>query len=343
MSSITIGLDIGDRRSHYCVLDADATVRTTGTAATTRAALITLFTALPPARVVLEVGTHSPWISRLLQALGHEVLVANARRVRLITAATRKSDPVDAETLARLGRADPALLAPIRHRGETAQHDLAHIRARDALVRARTLLINHVRGAVKAAGERLPAGTSHTFARRAAGALPAPLQQALRGALRVIAELTAQITAAERALARRAAQQYPETARLQQVTGVGPLTALTYVLTLEEPTRFAHSRAVGAYLGLCPRRAQSGSHDPQLRITKAGDPHLRRLLVAAAHYILGPFGPDCTLRRFGERIAARGGKNARKRAIVAVARKLAVLLHRLWLSGMMYQPLRAAA
>lgn len=343
MSSITIGLDVGDRRSHYCVLDPDATVRTTGTVATTRAALTTLFAALPPARVVLEVGTHSPWISRLLLALGHEVLVANARRVRLITAATRKSDPVDAETLARLGRADPALLAPIRHRSEAAQHDLAQIRARDALVRARTLLINHARGAVKATGERLPAGTSRTFARRAAGALPAPLRQALQGVLRAIAELSAQITAADRALVRRAAEQYPETARLQQVAGVGPLTALSYVLTLEEPMRFSKSRGVGADLGLCPRRAQSGGHDPQLRITKAGDPLLRRLLVSAAQYILGPFGPDCELRRFGERLAARGGKNARKRAVVAVARKLAVLLHRLWLSGATYQPLRAAA
>jgi len=115
------------------------------------------------------------------------------------------------------------------------------------------------------------------------------------------------------------------------------------VLTLEDPGRFRQSRAVGPYLGLCPRRDQSGGRDAQLRITKRGDAMLRRLLVSGAQYILGPFGPDTDLRRWGLRLAARGGKNAKKRAVVAVARKLATLLHRLWVSGATYQPLRAAA
>jgi transposase len=202
---------------------------------------------------VLEVGTHSPGSSRLLQALGHEVLVANARRVRLITAATRKSDPVDAETRARLGRADPALLAPIRHRGAAAQDDLAHIRARDALVRARTLLINHVRGAVKAIGERLPAGTSRTFARRAAETLPPPLHPALDGVLRVIAELTAQIGAADRALVRRAAEQYPETARFRR----------EHRLRISHETIYRHSWADKRAGGLAPVSARQPEVMPQ--------------------------------------------------------------------------------
>jgi transposase len=233
---------------------------------------------------VLEAGTHSPWLSRVLAAAGHEVVVAQARQVRLIYQSPRKSDRVDAETLARLGRLDPALLAPIQHRGADAQQHLALLRSRDAVVRTRTLLINHLRGVEQ-------------------------LAQA----------------------------QYPETARLRQVKGVGALTALAYVLTLESPARFPRSRQVGPYLGLCPRRAQSSAHDPELRISKTGDPLLRRLLVTSAHYILGPFGPETALRAWGLRLA-QGGKRAKKRAVVAVARKLAVLLHQLWRSGAPYQP-----
>jgi transposase len=339
MSSITIGLDVGDRWSEVCVLDAAGSVRTTRRVRTTAPALTQWFGAQPASRVVLEVGTHSPWVSRLLTRLGHEVLVANARRLRLIYANPRKSDQVDAETLARLGRLDPALLQPIHHRTAQAQADLAHLRARDCLVRARTQLINHVRGAVKSVGARLPASSAPAFAHAAAQHVPVELSAALRPMLTLVASLTQQIAAMERTLETVAAR-YPETQRLRQVAGVGPLIALCYVLTLEDPHRFTRSRAVGAYLGLCPRQRDSGAVHPQLRITKCGDPMLRRLLVNGAHYILGPFGPDCDLRRWGLRLAARGGTNAKKRAVVAVARKLAALLHRLWLSGTQYEPLR---
>ncbi|MGH8574296.1 MAG: IS110 family transposase, partial [Gammaproteobacteria bacterium] len=266
-----------------------------------------------------------------------------ARQLRLIYGSDRKSDRVDAETLARLGRLDPALLKPIHHRGAEAQADLAQLRARDALVRTRTLLINHVRGAVKAWGARLPASSAPAFATRAAAAIPAVLEPALGPLVALIAALTQEIRGMERQLERVASERYPETTRLRQPSGVGLLTALCYVLTLEDPGRFRHSRAVGPYLGLCPRRDQSGGRDAQWRITKRGDAMLRRLLVSGAQYILGPFGPDTDLRRWGLRLAARGGKNAKKRAVVAVARKLATLLHRLWVSGAVYQPLRAAA
>jgi transposase len=339
MSTITIGLDVGDRWSEVCVLDAGGTVRTTRRGRTTPLALEQWFARQTVSRVVLEVGTHSPWVSRLLAGLGHEVLVANAHQLRLIYASPRKSDRVDAETLARLGRLDPALLKPIRHRGPGAQADLAQLRARDCLVRARTQLINHVRGAVKSVGARLPASSAPAFARAAGPRLPEALRTALAPLLILIAQLTQQIRTMEQALADVAAR-YPETQRLRQVAGVGPLTALCYVLTLEDPQRFTRSRAVGAYLGLCPRQRDSGAAHPQLRITKCGDPMLRRLLVNGAHYILGPFGPDCDLRRWGLALAARGGTNAKKRAVVAVARKLATLLHRLWVSGARYEPLR---
>jgi transposase len=129
---------------------------------------------------------------------------------------------------------------------------------------------------------------------------------------------------------------------LTQVSGVGTLTAMAFVLTIEEPHRFRRSRDVGCYLGLRPKQQDSGERSPQLRITKAGDSYLRKILVSSAHYIIGPFGPDTDLRRWGLKLCERGGKNAKKRAVVAVARKLAVLLHRLWVTGEVYEPLRNA-
>jgi len=343
MSTITIGLDLGDRYSRFCELRPEGVVLTEGRLPTTRTALARQFEAHPACRIVCEVGTHSPWVSRLLASWGHEVLVANARQVRLIYAAHRKSDRIDAATLARLGRLDPELLRPIRHRGAGAQAALAQLRARDALVRVRTVLINHVRGAVKAMGERLPASSAVAFARTAGPAVPLALQPALTPLLPMIETLTNQIRAVDRELETLALTRYPETARLRQVSGVGLLIALAFVLTVEDPGRFAKSREIGPYLGLCPRQADSGRSQPQLRISKRGDALLRRLLVNGAQYILGPFGPECTLRRKGLALAAHGGKNAKKRAVVATARRLAVLLHRLWVSGAAYEPDRQAA
>lgn len=338
----TVGLDVGDRYTHVCVLDAAGEVVDEGRVRTTPEAMRQRFGAMPRARVVLETGTHSLWLSALVTDCGHEVVVANARRLRLIAEHDAKSDRTDAETLARLGRVDPTLLAPIRHRSRATHADLAVVRARDAVVRVRTLLVNHVRGAVKAVGARVPASSTPAFARRARPAVPEELAPALGPVFAVLEDLTRVITAYDRAVAARCVHRYPETARLTQVAGVGPLTALCYVLTLEDPARFPCSRTVGAYLGLRPKQASSGERTPQLRITKAGDGMLRRLLVGSAHYILGPFGPDCTLRRWGLQLAARGGKNAKKRAVVAVARKLAVLLHRLWVTGERYEPLGRA-
>jgi transposase len=245
---------------------------------------------------------------------------------------------VDAESLARLARLDPRLLRAIEHRSEQAQVDRALLRSRDVLVRTRSSLISHLRGTVKALGSRLPSCSAESFAKKAAEAIPEPLQPALGPVVEQIAALTQRIRGYDRQLAQVAAERYPEHELLCQVDGVGVLTSLAYMLRLEDPRRFRRSRTVGAYLGLVPKRQQSGDRDPQLRISKHGDAYVRRLLVNCAHYILGPFGKDCELRRYGERIAARGGKNAKKRAAVAVARKLAVLLHRLWRDAEVYEP-----
>ena len=291
-------------------------------------------------RIAIEAGTHSPWVSRLLEECGHEVLVANPRKLRLIYANKRKTDQIDAENLARLARLDPKLLYPLRHRGEGSQAHLAVIRSREALVSSRTQLVNHVRGAVKSFGHRLPKCPARSFHKRAAEHVPEALRLAIGPILEQIGSLTERIREYDRKLEAICQEHYPETALLRQVEGIGVLTALTFVLTVEDPHRFEKSRTVGAYLGLVPATEKSGERDPQKRISKEGDEMLRRLLVGSAHYILGPFGSDSDLRRHGEKIASRGAKNSKKRAVVAVARKLSVLLHSLWITAEVYEPLR---
>ena len=339
----TVGLDIGDRWSQLCVLDQESgEVVEEGRVRTGGEALSQRFRG-PRLRVVLEVGCQSPWISRLLSDMGHEVWVANPRQVRLIHGSGTKSDRVDAESLARLGRYDPKLLRAVEHRGEQVQVDRATLKARDVLVRSRARLIGHVRGMVKSVGGRVRRASAEAFAVRVGEDLPAALDPALRPILEQIAALTATIRSYDRQIEQLARDRYPETALLRQVDGVGPITALAFVLKVEQPRRFGRSRTLGPYLGLVPRRDQSGQRDPQLRITKQGDPYVRRLLIQCARYILGPFGKDSVLRRYGLRIAERGGPNAKKRAAVAVARKLAVLLHHLWQTAEIYDPLYGVA
>jgi transposase len=266
-------------------------------------------------------------------------LVADPRRVQLITKDPRKTDRRDAETLARLAAAMPEVLGAIRHRGEQAQADLSVIRVRDLLVEARSSIVLQVRGLAKAFGTRLPTATTQAFPKRVRATVPEKLQPAVEPALEAIDMLTQKIRELDDKLDQIAEDRYPKTAVLRQIRGVGPLTSLAFVLTIEDASRFAKSRQVGSWLGLCPRSFASGESVPQLPITKAGDGTLRRLLVQCAQYILGPFGEDCDLRRFGKRLAARGGRAAKKRAVVAVARKLAILLHLLWRTGAVYDPL----
>ena len=340
--STIIGLDLGDRYSNYCVLDGDGEIVEEVRIRTTTEAMSKTFSRYEDARIAMEVGTHSPWVSRLLRAMGHEVLVANARKVRLIYQSDKKNDSFDAQTLARLARVDWRLLAPIEHRGEQAQLDLAVIRARDAVVKTRTNLINHVRGMVKSFGGRISKCSADAFCSRALQEMPEQLRTTLCAVVKTTADLTKQIRGYDKQIEAMAEQRYPEVKILTQISGVGVLTALAYMLVLEDPHRFNKSRSVGAYLGLRPRLQQSGQSDRQLRITKAGDQLVRRFVVGSAQYILGPFGPDCDLRRWGLALAARGGKNAKKRAVVAVARKLSVLLHRLWVTGEEYEPFQVA-
>ena len=337
---ITIGMDLGDKTSRYCVLNSQGEVSDERSVATIKKGMAGAFAGMQRCRIAMEVGTHSPWVSRLLQGLGYEVIVANARQVKLISASSRKDDRLDAQMLARLARVDPELLRPIQHRSEKAQGHLMRVRVRSALIETRTSLVNTARGLTKASGERLPSCDADNMSVKQAEGLAGELQQALKPLLEQIESLTEKIKESDRELEQIARTEYPETCLLQQVSGVGTLIALTFVLTVEDKQRFQKSRDVGCYVGLRPKRSESGERQPELRITKEGDVYLRKMLVQGAHGILSHRGPDTDLKRWGWKLAGRGGKNAKKRAIVAVARKLAILLHRLWVTGEVYEPLR---
>ena len=337
---LTIGMDLGDQFTYYCVLDETGEVMVEQKLPTTKQAMKQVFGRIPRSRVALETGAHSPWVSRQLTQLGHGVIVVHARNVRLIGESSRKDDRLDARMLARLARLDRRLLSPVQHRSAEAQAHLTVIRARAALVGARTALVNAARGLAKSYGERLrKCGTQQVSKDMAAG-LSAELRAALEPLLAEVASLNQRIAEYDRRIEQIAKDVHPEVALLKQVKGVGTLIALTYVLTVEDPHRFRRSRDVGCYLGLRPGRRNSGHSQPQLHISKEGDRYLRTLMVQGAHYILGPFGQDSDLRRWGLKLSERGGSNAKKRAVIAVARKLSILLHKLWVSDEVYEPLR---
>jgi transposase len=338
----TIGIDLGDVWSHYCTINEEGEVIDRGRFRTNPSGVDKRFRDLEPIRIAMEVGIHSIWISEQIRDLGHEVIVANVRELRAISHSDRKSDSVDAEKLARYARLDPEILRPIAHRTVAQQETLTLIRARDVLVRLRTGAVNSVRGLAKPCGYRLPASSTLCFAKRCLAMMPSGLAVALSPLLHQIADMTVKIKEYDRAIKKLTETEFPETQALIKVYGVGHLTALTYVLTLGKKERFRRSRDVGCYLGLRPKRSQSGDSDPQLGITKAGNGYLRQLLVECANHVIGPHGKDSTLRRWGLSLGARGGSHARRRAVVAVARKLAVLLHRIWITQEAYVPFYAA-
>lgn len=335
-----IGIDLSDRTGQYYAIDDEGKKIEEGKVTLGTPELEKWARSIPPTVMAIEAGTHSPWISRLLRRCGHEVIVANPGKLALITKNVHKTDPVDAEYLARLARFDRGLLFPIQHRGEQAQIDLQVIRTRDVAVQVRSKLISHVRGAVKSFGGRLPKCSTEAFVNTTRKELPEALETALEPIFGQIDQLTKTINGYERQVLKLVEARYPEVEMVTQIKGVGALTGLAFVLVLEDARRFASSRSVGPFLGLTSKKDQSGDSDPQRGITKAGNRLLRRLLVQSAHYIQGPFGEESDLRRHGEKIAARGGKRAKKRATIAVARKLSVLMHRLWVSGETYEPLR---
>jgi transposase len=331
-----VGMDVSDRFVHLCFLDLAGEIEEESRVSTSPEALTRRFQDSPRMRVALEVGTHSPWMGRLLGDLGHEVILANPSRLRSIYESNDKSDRVDAQMLARLARSDPKLLYPVEIRSEDCQRGLMVVRARRTLVETRTKLVNHIRGACKSLGVRLPKCDAQSFHRSVVSFVPEDIVPVLEPLFRQLAFLEEEIKGFDRRI-KEMASQLDGAEVLQSVDGVGELTAVTFLLTIGDPSRFRRSRDVGSYLGLRPKRSQSGEVDKQLRITRAGDTYLRSLLVSCAHRVLRESGPDSALRRWGMSIVARGGRGAKKRAVVAVARKLSVILHRLWVTGEEYR------
>lgn len=332
-----VGLDLGDRWTSWCRCGAGGEVLAEGKVRTQPRALRKEFGGVPR-RLLLETGTHCLWVARELRALGHEVCVLHARTLRAITQSRRKTDRLDARILAQLGATtSPEVLHQVDVMDEVVQSDRAVLLARDLLVRCRTQQVNHVRGVVKAWGVRLGRGSTKSFPVKVKDQIPEPLRPALAPLLDSILQLTEAIAGYDEQLEQLATGRYAHSRLLTQVPGVGPKTALAYLWTIRDPRRFATSRQVGAYAGLAPASRSSGARDPQLRISKQGNPLLRRLLVQCAHRILHSPGCAGDLQRFGQRLAAQGGPRGKKRAVVAVARKLAVLLHHLWKNSEVYE------
>jgi len=336
---MTVGLDVGDREASAAMVNAKGKVMEEVRLKVTEPALRAYFSRKPRCRVVMEAGTHSPWVKRLLVSLRHEVMVLNPHRVRLIAESRQKTDRIDALTLAELGRIGTHLAQNVAHRDEQTQLDLALLRSRAIAVQTRTKLINHIRSSVKTAGGRIGKCRAETFHRRAQQDIPETLQDALLPLVLQVADLSHHVQAYDRKIAELIAARYPEALRLMQVPGVGPVTALTFVLTLEWPGRFRKNRQVGKYLGLAPGIRQSGRRRQFLGITREGDRELRRLMLQASHSILVHASADGDLRRWA---LAKGAANkvAKKKAAVALARKLAVLMLALWRSGEEYRPFR---
>lgn len=336
-----IGVDLGDKKHHVCVTDKDGSILSETTVSNRRGPLTQLAKEHQGSLFALEVGVHSPWVSRLIEENGCTCLVANARKLRAIYQNDRKCDQLDARMLAKLARADPDLLSPIHHGSEQEQLHRLAISFRDSLVRQRVNIISTIRFSLKSLGVRLPGCSTPSFAKKCRQQLEgSPILSVVETPLKALNELNVQIKELDKQIIKTAAEHYPQTKLLEQVPGIGPVTSLSYVLAIGDPERFKNVRDVGAYLGLVPRRDQSGNSDKQLPISKAGNRDLRRLLVQSAQYILGHFGPDCDLRRHGLMLAAKGGKAAKRKAVIAIARKLAVLLLVLWKTGQPYEPLR---
>ncbi len=332
-------IDLGDKLSEVCILDEEGEVLLRQRIPTSCVALEKLLGGLPPMRIALETGGQTNWVRRRLAAMGHEALVANAKRLKLIWDTHSKDDRRDALFLATIALRWPELLHAVKPRSLESEHNRAMLRSRACLVDGRVKLMNNVRGVLKSLGVRLPKPGIEAFVRRVLEKIPAELREQLEPMLRVIEQMSAQIRVYDKQVLELSHERYREqTKRLLSVRGVGPLTALTFVLELDgDVARLSNSRAAGAVVGLRPSRKESGESKPELGITKTGNRMLRRYLVQCAHYVLGRNGLDCALKRWGLKLAGTS-KRGKKRAAVAVARKLAVLLHTLWRTDEDFDP-----
>jgi len=340
MKKVTvIGLDMGDKNHKAIGLSEDGEIVDRMEVACTPDDVRTYLSQHPGAMLAIETGTHCRWVSRMGVELGHKVLVGNARKLRMIWGSTRKNDWKDAEMLARIARTDPKLLAPVRLRSDSDQELLRMLKARDFLVAHRSGIVTMIRGFCKSDGCRLEKCATEAFARQEFE-VPVTVRATTKPLFAMLRDLTKKIALYDKMIAVAVREKHPAEARLlNTIDGVGPITAAAFLATIGDPATFGHARDAGAYFGLVPKQDQSGQTDKQMRISKQGNELVRKLLVTGANYIMGPFCKDSDLRRHGLRIAERGGKNAKKRAKVAVARKLAVLMLAMLKTQTEYRPL----
>jgi transposase len=337
---LTIGLDLGDGTTHVCVLDRDGEIVGETVLPTDRDSLEVLFNQVAGvrARVVCEVGSQSRWVQKFARECGIEdCIVTNPRKLLLITQSLKKTDQSDAYVLARAGQSMPELLSPIEHVSDEIYADRALLESRDHLVRMRTQLITRIRSLVKTSSTKIARCSPESFHHKAPEHIPEMLRPACKPLFAMLEALDPQIRQIEKELRKLIKKKYAIAAKLQEIAGVGCIVALSFVLTVGDPSRFQDARAIGAYFGLTPRKRQSGSSNPQLGITKAGNRGMRCRLVLAAHCLLAR-GEDCALKRWALKLCERGGRNAKKRAIIALARKLAVIMLALWKNDTAYDP-----
>ncbi len=331
---IHVGIDVHQKSSQVCELSEEGVILETSQIPSTESAYLRWFQNRETMRIVIECGGSSRWVFRLLREMGHEVLVVNPRRVRLIAESSLKTDKIDAEVLARLSCFGRGLLRPVYQRGDEASILQTRLRVRSTLVRSRTTMINSIRGVLRSYGYRIPGRAISRFSIGYASLeLPSELRRALDPLYATVVELTMRIDILTKSLSKDSRQD-ERFRRLQTVPGVGPMVSLAFVSLIDNPHRFRKSRHVGSYLGLRPRIRQSGSSEVRGSITKEGNAELRRLLVQGAHSLLR-CRQESAIRNWGLALVDRIGK---KKAVVAIARKLAVLLHRLWVNEQNFIP-----
>lgn len=340
VADVRVGLDVGDRVSRWAAMRVGTGEVREGLVSTTPDAIRESF-AGGTCTVLMEAGSHTPWLVRLLAELGHRPVVVDPASLRVGGPRRRRNDRKDARGLMDLAEdVGRPRVREIWQRPQDYQQDLSLMRLRDAAVRARSLLANSVRGTVKLFGERLGSHSVKSLPKFAREELSPDLFGVVEPLLVQIEQLTEAIAGYDRKVDEYLARR-PESARLLQVQGVGPVTTGIFMAVIGDPSRFARSRDVGDYLGLVPGLDQSGDRNPSLRITKQGNELLRRTLVQCAHFIMSTRAEDCDLKRWALKLAGDGSnKTRRKKAAVALARKLAVLLHCLWLRDEKYERFR---
>lgn len=336
--AIVVGVDVSEKHLNLCEIDGDDAVCESRMANSSKK-LLEHFQGKAKRRIIIEVGAHTRWIAELLEQLGHQVLIVDPRRTKLISGSLYKDDRIDAMTLAMLGRDAPALLKTVPLRRLESQMVLTLVRARASAVKGRTRIVNTVRGVLKPYGYTIPKDSrGATFTAYIRETLDQALLRIVEPLLVLIETFNAQIKRYDDDVALVLPRLAPDTVHLTQINGVGALTVLYFVALIGDPHRFASNRDIGPYLGLCRKRQDSGDYKSELGITKAGDSLMRALLANCASYLLGPFGQDSDIRRWGLKKVGGGSRAEKKKAKIAVARKLAVVMLTLWKTGRPYTP-----